>query len=958
MRRRFGRRRWRGGNGGESGSGARPPVDASVLTRIAQAGLAGAARLDPVRFEDVPDWLCATGVGEGAAGEKIVVAFAPASGFAALLGAVVTGARLAAEPGFRGRVLAVAPSWREIDRRLLGLVTGLPFELAAVAAPTLADDAGVEAEPYAASLSVAPELPGAALATPIDRARYGRALAGLRGLAAKHGGVVRGTDGAAELVLLAKPVASLRAGLDGAVLELIEPARATYRLATEDLADVLDRLEGQLRKFLSDRRIRDGEEGLRGRAWERLAEVAGTRIPRAWPAGDDCEAADFLGVDTDGTPLVGAVRRRLDLGALASVLEAALRLEPAFGALLSDAPPPLRLGAPALALAGAEISGAVDLVLRHLALSSRTFALREGSTGPELTPRGVASPTPAPLARPAAPAPFRDAPAPAAPEAFERPRALEAEEGELEGDTADGSLREADEPGGRRRRRRRGRRGRREGLESDAEAPREPADEERPEASPAPRPFLEMSIFDLDDEEGGSGASGASDEPRGRRRRRRSRRGRRDAAQPENGDDEGEPEAADEPVAGSERRSERAPEAADDEDADALLELSPEAPDLEEPEPQYEEGDLEEAPLSESERLRNERERRRRATVAAAAPLVAPVGDEPPADVEPELPRGRAAILAHADRLSVLGALLLAREVRTIEGLWVYPQNELMTFFRSVATDLRPNTPIFVVGFEAKPSHDTLRAAALYRGRLAWFDHHAWPPEDLHAMRQAIGASMVHVTPGTESALPAVLALCGRRSRFTDKLVDLVNGAFTQHDWERWGRLWWHRLGEVGRRPGDHRADFDALLVGRPSDLSREASRVPPPPLPAEADYVASRDFPLVHFGGFALVVAEVPAGLDPALTARILRERFGAALSLVRAEGSETCVLGADEGGTRTLDLGAMVEHLAEKLGWVDALSDADHVARFRVRDLARRPERLDEVVAEIGMSRSLLEG
>jgi hypothetical protein len=52
------------------------------------------------------------------------------------------------------------------------------------------------------------------------------------------------------------------------------------------------------------------------------------------------------------------------------------------------------------------------------------------------------------------------------------------------------------------------------------------------------------------------------------------------------------------------------------------------------------------------------------------------------------------------------------------------------------------------------------------------------------------------------------------------------------------------------------------------------------------------------------------------------------------------------------------MVEHLAAKLAWVDALSDADHVARFRIRELALHPERIDEVVGEIAMSRSVLEG
>ena len=206
--------------------------------------------------------------------------------------------------------------------------------------------------------------------------------------------------------------------------------------------------------------------------------------------------------------------------------------------------------------------------------------------------------------------------------------------------------------------------------------------------------------------------------------------------------------------------------------------------------------------------------------------------------------------------------------------------------------------------------------------------------------------------------VPAVLALCGRRSRFTDKLVDLLNGSFSQHDWERWGRLWWHRLGDLGRRPGDHRSDLEPLLAGRPSDLAREASRITPPPLPAEVEFASSQDFRLVHFGGYGLIVADVPRDLDAALTARILRERFGAVLSLARNVGSETFVIGAEETGGRVLDVSAMVDHLAEKLEWVEALPGGDHVARFRIRDLDRHPGRLDEAVAEIGMSRSILDG
>jgi hypothetical protein len=69
--------------------------------------------------------------------------------------------------------------------------------------------------------------------------------------------------------------------------------------------------------------------------------------------------------------------------------------------------------------------------------------------------------------------------------------------------------------------------------------------------------------------------------------------------------------------------------------------------------------------------------------------------------------------------------------------------------------------------------------------------------------------------------------------------------------------------------------------------------------------------------------------------------------------------VLGGDESpGHRGLDLGAMTAHLSAKLEWIDALADDDHVARMRVRDLWRTEGRMDEVVAEIAMGRSIVEG
>jgi len=362
---------------------------------------------------------------------------------------------------------------------------------------------------------------------------------------------------------------------------------------------------------------------------------------------------------------------------------------------------------------------------------------------------------------------------------------------------------------------------------------------------------------------------------------------------------------------------------------------------------------------SEIERMRSERARRRSARAEAGGGLPQS-GEEPEPAEAGELPRGRVAILAHADRQSIIAAVLLAREVRQLEGIWIYPQSELMTFFRSVATDLPGRTPIYVVGFAAKPAREALQAAGLYRGRLAWFDHHEWPPEDLEAMRQAIGAPLAHLHPGTHSSLPAALAFCTWRSRLSSKLVDLVTGAFTQHDFEKWGHLWWWRLGQMSQQPGGPRRDDLALLLtGRPSELTEAAERAPAPPLPEEAAWAARRDFRLVRFGGLGMVVAEVPEHLDLHMAMRIAREPHGARISLARTAGEEIFVLAADEpAGQGRVDTAAMALHLSQKFDWVEALPDGDRVTRFRARGVVEQPGLLEELIAEIGMGRAILEG
>lgn len=946
------------------------------LGRIRDEAIVPGSRLEPVAHEDVPEHLAAIGRGEAEDGSPVVVSVSPRSAGDALLAGLATAARLNDEEGFTGALFVVAPEWSLAARRRLGLVRAeLPYALRPVAAPKLAErELGVEAEdaiePAVLSLAqVAARIPDAA-----GRALFLRATGALEGLASKHGGTLRGTAQTVELVILARRVAELRCEGSGVSLVTLQPQRSVAPLSSESLAGALDGLEGQIRRRLNDRKPRDGEDGMRTRLLPLFAEACAIRDIVAWPlGGSDHDEIDLIGLDASGHPIIVAARNAVTLSGVGSFLDAVQSLRLVLPAVLENARPPMRLEGPRLVLAGESFSPGAVRALSGIALAHSLFEIRsERDQGYSLAPiaageamQSLRDRTPrrrrpgrggrpdgemeTPERAQSVPAVERSEPVEPELETFDQEDAAEAES------THDARR---DEAGGRGRSRRRGRRRGRGRPDSDGNAEAErPRGAEQSEARTTPEPaarprFEEVSLFDL--EEGDDSPDDGSG-PR-RRRGRGGRRGRRGGSGGESSDGgrSGSRESSsgddDEPPSRPERAASAlsgAPEEEDDDFADeGLGEALSELPDELVSEPVRIEAEEEE---DEDEGDRQSRDRHRRSS-AVKAPEVEP---EPPRP-----PRRRAVIVARADRDSLLAAVLLARDIRLLEGLWLYPQSELMGFFREVATDLHDDVPIYVVGFAPSPVIDVLQAASLYRNRISWFDHHHWAPEDDIALKQALGQDSVHHTPGTASSLPAVLETSTRRSRFTDKLVDLATGRFTQHDFERWGRLWWWRLGEIAEKRGDVRHDVANLLTGRPSDLAKEASRAQTPPIPEEVAYVSGRDFRLVHFVGYAMVVADVPVGQDLHLVGRIARERYAAQLSLVHHAGGDLFVFAGEElTGRRVLDFTGLVDHLANKLDWVTALPNGDHVARFRIEGIAAHPSRLDEVIGEIAMGRSILE-
>jgi hypothetical protein len=913
--------------------------------RIVAAGVLPVSALERVA-PDVPDTFAVLGMGATESGGALLVGFSPTSGGDAALATLAHAQRLLAEQSFTGEAVALAPDWSIGSRRRLELLRAPALRFRAMAVSALAEDGGaVESEPPEAPVVVSPRQLAAQLPRAEERDLFLRGLEAFAGLAAKHGGSVRGARGGAELVLLARRVAVLQPRERNVVLEMLEPERSSTTLVSDGLATAIDRLEGLLRKRLNDGRVRDGEEGLRAQLVPQLVNLARLRDAALWPlGGSDPEVIDLAALGEDGRPVVAALRERLTLPALAAILDAALALRPALPALFAAAAPPVRVGTPRLLLAAREFDGLVLRALPVLGIEASAFDVRGARGGLELAAReALVASAPVLEARVERPAPEPRPERREPPPRFQRPEP---------------------EP--------------RPFVTPDAAEP--PATEAA--AAPMAMRFEAVSLFDLADEEASAAPRRAEgEEPGGRPRRRRGRRRRgRGGMGGGGGDREGraerppaaaaatsEPDLATEAepsepwgAAAADTDAERGEEAGlldvdEAEDLAATLHpLGEEVPEVEEETaPSYDdEEEFAGEPVSDEERERRERELRRRARIAKAAPEVEP-------EVAPQLPRRRAAFVAHADRESVTAAIVLARDLRMVEGFWVYPQSELMTFFRGVATDLRSETPIYLIGFTASPARDLIQAAALYSGRIAWFDHHDWPPEDVENLRLAIGKENVHVQPGAGSSLPLVLGTRTRRSRFSDKLVELATARFSLHDYERWGRLWWQRLGDIASAQGDKRAAIEPLLIGRPSDLAHDAGRAPTPPPPPEVDFVAGRDFRIVHFGGYSLVVIGVPRALDLHLTARIARERYGAQLSVAFTEGDELVVITGDEVQTRRgFDLGRLVNHVASQHTWITALSDADHLARMRVHGLAAHPERLDEVIAEIAMGRAIFEG
>jgi hypothetical protein len=313
----------------------------------------------------------------------------------------------------------------------------------------------------------------------------------------------------------------------------------------------------------------------------------------------------------------------------------------------------------------------------------------------------------------------------------------------------------------------------------------------------------------------------------------------------------------------------------------------------------------------------------------------------------------RAAIVVRDDPDCVLAALVLARERRSIVSFVVCPQDGLMDYFRTRATDIAENVDLLLVGFNAQPiPNEVISTAGLYQGRLEWFDHHDWPIEDLEMLREAIGREAIQIVEGAASPLAAVMEISERRSRFTDKLIDLSGRRLGQGDMEKWGCRLTGLLKRVSATPGDYRADIVPVLAGKPAELP-EVEGV----YAEEQAWLDSHDPRLVYFGEYQMVVVQVPENLDAGEVARRLRLKTSARLSMATRAGDDLIQVACSE-EKRHVNVVGVAEQLGVRIPWADSRPAGDRTGRLQIQDLARHPERAEIVLSEIVRHKSVLYG
>jgi len=326
-----------------------------------------------------------------------------------------------------------------------------------------------------------------------------------------------------------------------------------------------------------------------------------------------------------------------------------------------------------------------------------------------------------------------------------------------------------------------------------------------------------------------------------------------------------------------------------------------------------------------------------------------------------------AVIVSHYDRDGIIANLVLARALPNLASQRFMNSEDLLTLFftEEMQAGLPEVYDLYIADLRFRPTTrlaPDVREAFVDRlrkhpGKVYWFDHIYWQDIDRRDMEAAIGRANLVITPKERTAALTVKHALRIRDPFTDKLIDLLYGKLPAAEYDAWGKNWLSIIDYLRNDMDRIESAVRPLREGHPEEVNtallEEGMRKEQE---AEA-YVADRDFRVVIFGSYKMVVVDLPDKTTFNYTGvtQKVRERYRAQLSITAFGDDETILIANSFSSRKGMNMSIMKEHLTKRFDWLKPVQGHENVITLKVAELPCKRERLDMIINEIVRNRSL---
>ncbi|MDP3939657.1 MAG: hypothetical protein Q8R92_16190 [Deltaproteobacteria bacterium] len=345
----------------------------------------------------------------------------------------------------------------------------------------------------------------------------------------------------------------------------------------------------------------------------------------------------------------------------------------------------------------------------------------------------------------------------------------------------------------------------------------------------------------------------------------------------------------------------------------------------------------------------------------------------PPVRTRPERPsfkiegKNPAVIASHYDRDGVVGNIVLSRAVPNVVAHRFMSSEDLIIFFFTpeVQATLPEIYDLFLTDLRFRPStrlSPEVKEAFVenlrnFKGNIYWIDHVYWQDFDRREIEGAIGKNNLVISPRERTAGQAVMKALRVRDDFSSQLVEMVLGKLADDPQKAWGKDWINIIDYLRNDLDRIESAMKPLYEGRPEEID-ESLRDEGLRKEGEAEaYVASRDFRVVIFGTYKLVVVDLPEkqSFNYTSVTQKVRERYRAQLSITSFGNSETIIIANSFSNRQVVNMIQVKDHLTRKFDWLKPVQGHENVITLKVEGLLENKERLDQALNELVRNRSL---